>query len=135
MCPSVDDEIKKRKLVDTVEKCIMASSSAKKRSVLSLAENNICVKSVDDEKRWLENFKVTLGRASSRQEKIVLLTTIPFKLLIRKAVRELGVSKRMLLMATNLKNDKNYSFDPKRKDRLLSPEIIKQVNEFFFKTM
>ena len=51
---------------------------------------------------WVNDFKEALSRATSRSEKIALLTTIPVKWSTRKIAREFGASRRMVSNAKKI---------------------------------
>lgn len=64
---------------------------------------------------WVSDFKVAISRASTREQKIVLLTTIPVQWSIRKIAKEFSVGRRIVSAARKLQNDKGYCSHPEKK--------------------
>lgn len=141
VCKCVDNENRKRKLVTAVQEAIMAPRSKKTKLILTNDDNEILRKSIDnssailnetDDKSWIQDLKVAISSASTRGQKIVLLTTIPVKWSIRKTAKEFGVSRRMVSSARKLFNEKGYCAQPdKKKGRAMSLDLIKKVEEFY----
>jgi len=142
VCPSVNNEIKKMKLAATFDKVLTASFSEKSQFNLSEVDSEMFRKTIcghasslfSDPHRndWINDFKISFSRASTREQKIFLLTTIPVKWSIRKTAKEFGVSKRMIISSKKLQNEKGYgSYPDKKKGRAMSTDHIEKVKEFF----
>lgn len=125
VCKSVDDQCKKRKLVDTLQKIITAPPAKKFQLDLSGADGKILQKSLSGEalklfggvdlNPWVNDFKAALANAATKAEKIVLLTTIPVNWSKRKIAKEFGVSRRMITQAKNLHDEQGYGAQPNKK--------------------
>lgn len=67
--------------------------------------------------QWINDFKLSMSRAMTRNEKIILLTTVPVKWSIRKISKEFNVSRRMVSLAKKLQEEKGYCSQPEKKKR------------------
>lgn len=141
VCKSVDNENKRRKLAAAFQEVIMAPPSKKQNINLSdsdflrktLNNNNILNDNDVNNGPWIHDFKNAISRASTRAQKIVLLTTLPFKWSIRKTAKEFGVSRRMVSSARKLLNEKGYCAQPdKKKGRAMGSDLIDKVTEFYY---
>lgn len=107
---------------------------------MSIFENEILRKSItnnssalsDIDHHWIDDFKLAMSRATSRKQKLLLLTTIPVKWPIRKISKEFGVSRHMVRSATKLLNEKGYCMEPDKKGgKAMSLDLINEVKEFY----
>lgn len=81
---------------------------------------------------WISDFKLVLSGASTRQQKIMILTTIPVEWSIRETSRTFILSRRIVSSAKMLKEDKDYCAQPdKKKGQAMSLDLIDKVKEFY----
>lgn len=141
-CKYVDDMNKRSKLAAAVHEAIIVNPAKKFKLNISDADSEILKKSGNSNNSsilrdkgcddWINDFKIALSNASTRKEKIVLFTTLPVKWSTRKIAREFGVSRRLVVSAKNLKEDKGYCSHPdKRIRRGMSSDLIEKVKDFY----
>lgn len=142
VCKAVDKEIKKRELAKALTEAVMSTSAKKLKLNLSHEDGEILRKSIDgknlsifsdvDCDSWISDLKDAMSRVSTREQKIVLLTSIPVKWSNRKMAKEFGVSRRMVAAARKLQNEKGFCTHPdKKKGRAMSLDLIAKVEEYY----
>lgn len=142
-CKSVDRQNRKSKLVETLQEAILAPPEKKRNLNLSNEDCEILKKAISCSNldalsdvqglSWVTELKEALSCASTRNQKKVLLTTLPVNWSVRKTAKEFGVSRRMVSAALALKTEKGYCAQPeKKKGKSMSLDLIESVEKFFF---
>lgn len=114
---------------------IMANPNKKLKLNLSEIDQPIFQKSFidDNSNAWLKEFKLSLSNASTRGQKIFLLTTIPIHdCSIRQAVKEFGVTRYMVVTARKLQTEKGFAtHSDKKKGKQINENLLEKVKEFY----
>lgn len=141
VCKAVDDEINRLKLASAFQDAIMAPPAKKKKLSLSDSESLILQQSLSKDSlnilnatddSWIDDFKLAMAHASTREQKKVLLTTIPVQWSIRKISKEFGVGRRIVSSARKLQKEKGYCAEPnKKKGRAMSSNLVEKVQEYY----
>lgn len=81
---------------------------------------------------FINVFKIALSKAISKNEKTMLLTTLPNEWSVRKIQKEFQVSRRIVSNAKKIRQSRGYLATPNGKSgRPLSDSIIEKVTTFY----
>ncbi|CAH0545763.1 unnamed protein product [Brassicogethes aeneus] len=87
---------------------------------------------IDPKELLLNNFKSAFNNKTSRADKIQVLTTLPTDWSIKMIRREFKVSKRMVITAKKMRQERGFASQPKmKKGKSLNNETLDRIEAFY----